>query len=233
MSKVSEYDFNAIDKHIAWEQAKNQQILENRSSLLWTNWAKVSGFFLLGLGFFVLLLSIAYYIYMATFSDKAAIISYNNTNEKELTALIMKIDEIEKLIKKVDLSGLEIKVDELKNRIDNQPLPESDSLTLSKIAESENLNSNDNLQQTEQQIFTKTFTVFETIDDVVTGRTYSPTNTSSPYYQYCYKTEPLNSDSDKTIRTELAFKNEDDEIFYYNLEDELIKNCRFIDGVKK
>lgn len=63
MSKVSEYDFNAIDKHIAWEQAKNQQILENRNSLLWTNWAKVSGLFLLGLGIFVLLLSIAYYIY--------------------------------------------------------------------------------------------------------------------------------------------------------------------------
>lgn len=170
---------------------------------------------------------------MATFSDKAAIISYNDTNEKELTALITKIDEIEKLIKKVDLSGLEIKVDELKNRIDNQPLPESDSLTLSKIAKSENLNSTDNLQQTEQQIFTKTFTVFETIDDVVTGRTYSPTNTSLPFSQYCYKTEPLNSDSDKTIRTELALKNEDDEIIYYDLEDELINNCRFIDGIKK
>lgn len=233
MSKVSEYDFNAIDKHIAWEQAKNQQILENRNSLLWTNWAKVSGLFLLGLGIFVLLLSIAYYIYMATFSDKADIISYNNTNEKELTALIMKIDEIEKLMKKVDLSGLEIKVDELKNRIDNQTLPESDSLTLTKIAESENFNSNDNLQQTEQQIFTKTFTVFETIDEVVTGRTYSPTNTSLPFSQYCYKTEPLNSDSDKTIRTELALKNEDGEIIYYDLDDELINNCRFIDGIKK
>jgi hypothetical protein len=235
MNKTSEYDFSAIDRHIAWEQAKNQQILENRNSLLWVNWAKVFGFFLFGVGCFLLLLSIAYYIYIATFSDKSSIISYHNVNDKQLNTIISKIDEVEKRVGENDLSELQVKVGDLSTKIEDLSDTKSDSLTLSEIAKNEQLsdgNVND-FKPIEEQVITKTFTVFETIDNVVTGRTYSPSNTSLPFSQYCYKTEPLDENSDKTIRTELATKNENDEIIYYNLDDNLTTNCRFIDGVIK
>lgn len=228
MKNFDEHDFSAIDKHIAWEQDKNNQILSTRKSKLWLVWAKVFGAFLLALGFFIILLSIAYFIYINSVRDNGPLVSIRGYSENSIEELKSSLNKIKEDLTKQDGSTSEVLLQEIIEKLDSieQNSFDSDSAVLNDLNNTEP--SPPRTLSTEQKI-TKTFTVFETVNDVTTGRNYNPNNTKTPFYQYCYFEVPLDSEGGKSVRTDLGLKNGNQNAVYRS-ENELNINCRFIDG---
>jgi len=205
-------DFSAIDKHIAWEQYKKEQLLNRRWAENWLKWVKVVAILIIALGILFLLITIGIYI-LKKADEPIKHFSFSNStiNQKDIELVLDSIKQVE------------TKLTEIENKT-----ALSEKEILQKIRESETPNiDNENLINT-------SFTVFETIDTIVTGRVYSPDNLLTPENQYCYMTTPMEKDPTKSIKQDLAFKKGSEPIIYEQRIDAAqtalaTDNCKFID----
>ena len=159
MMKIVEHDFDAVNKHIEWEQERKNELLKQRRVGVFERWGKVWLLGSLSLGFLILCVAFAYW-FLGHSNEIVRIYSLNdkNTNKEELFALQEALNVVQK-----DVSSL----------VSRKPLDEAE--ILKKISESELKQNGKNNQN-----INTSFTVFETIDSVVTGRIYEPSNLNEP-----------------------------------------------------
>ena len=168
--KIIEHDFDAVNKHIEWEQERKNELLKQRRVGVFERWGKVWLLGSLSLGFLILCAAFTYWL-LGHSNEIVRIYSLNdkNTNKEELIALQEALNVVQK-----DVSSL----------VSREPLDEAE--ILKKISESE-LKKNGKSNQS----INTSFTVFETVESVVTGRIYEPSNLSEPESQYCYLSTPM------------------------------------------
>lgn len=217
--ETDEQDFSAIDKHIAWEQHKKDQILNRRLSENWLSWAKVIGAVGLAIGLFLILLSVVVFIVKAS-GEPIKFMSFNNSG-----ATTENVDLLLENVKNLEKSIAELKKE--KNLSEQEVIEILNSQKSFTPIEDNTQNDNESI--------TTSFTVFTTVDGVDTGKQYKPNNLSFPENQYCYFSEPIEGESTKSIRVDLAVKKGNEAVEYLNENDSSQRqlaesNCRFIDN---
>ena len=167
---IIEHDFDAINKHIEWEQDRKNELLKQRKVRVFESWGKVWLFGAFSLGFLILCACFAFW-FLGHSNEIVRIYSLNdkNSNKEELLVLQNALNVVQK-----DVSSL----------VSRKPLDEAE--ILKKISESESKKNGKN-----DESINTSFTVFETIGTVVTGRIYEPRNLNEPESQYCYLSTPM------------------------------------------
>jgi hypothetical protein len=171
--KVIEHDFDAVNRHIEWEQQRKNELLKQRRVSTFERWGKVWLLASLSIGLLILCIAFAYWF----LGHSNEIIRVYNLNENSTKEEVLALQDVLNNVQK-DVSNL----------VARKPLNEAE--VLKKIKESESKSGDDNTQT-----INTSFTVFETIDSVVTGRIYDPSNLDEPESQYCYLSSPMEGKS--------------------------------------